>query len=471
MKHGCLFCLESSSLFGLCCHWNNHITQTKKMLLFQLLLMLAASADVDAIHDAQRQRRLGRKEDTSRPTSLPTIVPTETPTMSPMIQHHEPMPEHQRPLEEICEKKNAEKLDICIEYFASGVPSVTPSNMPSTWPTVDATSSDPPTSKPTRDVHIEDQNNRVMIQLGYFDMSITIISETKKQLRLHDTFASYRQGGDLTRQYEQVATTQHLHKVYTEHFLNPLTGLNLTFIDVGETNVSATSTRSSIFYGSVEFERIDGYPDPSKIEVDELTNGAFVGEQKKKFLDEFQIYHGTNSEEKFAYDAVVQTMDHSHGVASVVDETHDNEETSLMLPVVGALSGALVICIAGVSYLIYKKESEKKNRRTHPKSPSPMHQILHKKRALGEFDSDDEEIIDFHAHTLNDAYMDSASIRSRSPGDSFFQPQFKFHDENVDNLHNLGVDVEQIAIPALVEKSSASGCLDDEFVDAVSEMR
>jgi hypothetical protein len=436
----------------------------KKMLHFQLILMLAASAHVDAIHHAQRQRRLGRKDDASRPTSLPTIVPTETPTMSPMIQHHEPMPEHQTPLEEICEKKNAEKLDICIEYFASGVPSVTPSNMPSTWPTDDANSSDPPTSKPTRDVHIEDQNNRVLIQLGYFDMSIAVVSETKKQLRLHDTFANYRQGGDLTRQYEQVATTQHLHEVYTEYFLNPLTGLNLTFIDVGEVNISATITRSSIFYGSVEFERIDGYPDPSKIEVDELTNGAFVGEQKKKFLDEFQRYHGINSEETFTYDVVVQTMDHGHGVASAIDD-------SSMLPVVGAISGALVICIAGVSYLIYKKESEKKKRRTHPKSPSPMRQILHKKRALGEFDSDDEEIIDVHAHTLNDAYMDSASIRSRSPGDSFFQPQLEFHDENVDNLHNLGVDVEQIAIPALVEKSSASACLDDEFVDAVSEIR
>jgi hypothetical protein len=97
-----------------------------------------------------------------------------------------------------------------------------------------------------------------------------------------------------------------------------------------------------------------------------------------------------------------------------------------------------------------------------------MRQILHSKR-VGKFNSNDEEIIDFRGNNL-DAYLDSASITSRSQGETYFQSQLKFHVENVDNLRQWGVDVEQISIPTIVERSSSCNC-EDVFVDALSELK
>lgn len=445
------------------------------LLVKTVALLAAATRNVGAFKQEQLHRKLDdKKGGTDQPTSLPTITPTEISTIAPMIlNHHEPLPEHINPLDEKCYKKNAEKLDICIEYFASDAPSVAHSDVPSVSPSAYVVYAPSPTGKPTRkdDVHsiVNDPNERVLIQIGYFDMSITIVSETEKQLRSHDAIVHYRQGGDLTRQYEHAAAKQHLHEIYTEHFLNPLSSLNLTFIDVGETNVSATCTRSSVFYGSVEFEKLDGYPDPLKIELDEVTSQAFRGVEKNMFLEEFRKYHRVDIADSSTYDVFVSKMDHSHDISSVVNEgNNNNEESSALPPIVGAVTGALTICIIGVAYFVYRKKNEKRRRRTHPKSSSPMRQILHRK-IVGEFESDGEEVIDFRGDNLNDVYMDSGSIRSRSPGESFFRPRLEFHDETADNLRELGVDVEHIAIS--VERLSASECLEEEFVDTVSEMK
>jgi hypothetical protein len=50
------------------------------------------------------------------------------------------------------------------------------------------------------------------------------------------------------------------------------------------------------------------------------------------------------------------------------------------------------------------------------------------------------------------------------------ESQLKFHVENVDNLRQWGVDVEQISIPTIVERSSSCNC-EDVFVDALSELK
>lgn len=407
------------------------------------------------------------KKEESQPTILPTIMPTGTPTLSPTTQRHSP--KHQQPLAELCDKKNADKLEICFEYFTSEALSVVPSDAPSTLPSAEVLSSEYPTITPTAGIHFEaDQSGRVLIELGHFDMSITIMTEGINQLRSRDTFDQYPPDGDFATQYEHAAAKQHLHEVYTAYFLNPLTSLNLTFMDLEETNEQATRTRSSIFYGSVEFEKVVGYSDPTQSELDELTSLAFAGDQKNRFLDVFQTYHGTNSAEN-VYDVIVQKMDHIDINPTSDNIMGDSQDANKMLPsIIGIVVGAMFTCIAGSVFLMYRKKSKSQNSRTHPKSLSPMRQILHSKR-VGKFNSNDEEIIDFRGNNL-DAYLDSASITSRSQGETYFQSQLKFHVENVDNLRQWGVDVEQISIPTIVERSSSCNC-EDVFVDALSELK
>jgi hypothetical protein len=61
-------------------------------------------------------------------------------------------------------------------------------------------------------------------------------------------------------------------------------------------------------------------------------------------------------------------------------------------------------------------------------------------------------------------------LHRSTPGETFVQSHLKFHDENVHNLRELGVDVEQISIPTMVKRSSSCEC-EGIFVDALSELR
>jgi hypothetical protein len=380
------------------------------------------------------------------PTSFPTATPTDIPT-----KHLQMVSPESRPLAEICDKKNAAKIDVCIEWFETDNPSAAPSTTPSTSPSVEIITSGSPTTTKTQNVIediIDDRSDRILIQLSYFDMTITIISESK-MLRSSDTSVHYRQGGDLTRQYEHAATNQHLHEMYTKSFLNPLIGLNLTFIDAGETNISATSTRSSIFYGTVEFEKLKEYPDPTLNDVEYVTGLAFIDNEKSRFLDEFCGYHGSNAN-TFTYDVIVQRLDDiSNDSSASSSGINESRDTRAVLPIVGMIAGAFTICITCLVCFVNRRNNQKQRKRAVEEIPSPIRQILQNKR-------------EFDGNNFNDAYMDSASITSRNSGDSFLQPQLKFHEERVDNLRELGV--EQIAIPTIVKRLSASTCFEDDFV-------
>jgi len=397
------------------------------------------------------------------PTALPTTTPTEIPTTSPFVRWR-------KPIAEMCgDKKKADKFDVCIEWYSiSGIPSGAPStasNISSVAPSIQTspaiTSSiaptdvqsrneyipDIPTSVPIKNLYdneeLTDIGDRVLIELDYFDMSITIVS-TKKQLRSNDAIVQYRQGGDLTRQYEYEAAMHHLHEVYTSSFLNPLMSLNLTFIDVGETNTSASSVRDSIFYGSAEFETIDGHQDPTKSEVDKVTFLAFADHGKSEFLDEFQKYYEADSKENFAYDVSVHLLDHG----SHLDAAHEDiQDAHAILPIVAGIAAVLVISVvAGLAYYTQRKKNRKQKQSDVAKPSSPIRQILHKSRIYGEFESDDDEMIDFEGTNIADAYMDSASIRSASPDTFAKNLQFHIHNESTD-LRQFGMDVEKISVP------------------------
>lgn len=382
-------------------------SSTRKMM-FHLHLLLAGAVNANRFRHYKMHRMLDKKGGV-HPTMLPTLMPTETPTISPTTQRH--IPDHQQALTELCDKENADKLDLCIEYFTSEAPSAVPSDAPCIQPSTVVLSSDSPTVTPTKDMTFEsDHNSRILIELDYFDMSITIVAGNTTQLRSRDTNVQYRQGVELSRQYEHEAAKQHLHEVYTANFLNPLTSFNLTFIDRGETNEPATRTRNSIFFGSVEFEQVEGYSDPSLSEVNELIISAFAGDQKNRFLEEFRRYWGIDNAETYVYDVIVQKMNHSHGINPTSDIIKDNEGANRIVPIIGIGVGVLLTCIAGL-VLFARREKSKSQRQTQPKSPSPMRQILQSKRT-GEFDSNNEEIVNIHCDNLDGAYMDSASIQS-----------------------------------------------------------
>lgn len=430
------------------------------MLVLPLLSLVVAVSSSRAAAFEDLHRLLDKKDATNNnePTVYPTITPSAIPTLSPMLSHHPQKitsSEHSKPLIEICSKKNAEKLDVCIDWIKSESPSVEPS----TSPTLDIS-----THSPTYNMAVltdvvnskfNDDSERILIELGYFDMSITIITETKN-LRSYDPSVHYSQGGNATRQYEHAAVKQHLHKVYTKTFLCPLKSLNLTFIDVGETNVSQLSTRSSIFYGAVEFEMVEGYPNPTKSDVDDVTGLAFSDDEKSRFLEEFRKYHWVGSAKVLAYDVIVEKLDQSSNEGYSADGIKNNENTIAILPTVGLVAGAItIICFAAIAFSIHRKSKREQSKGTLSKA-SPMHRILQKKHVYGEFESDGEEVIDFRANNINDAYMDSASIRSRSSDDSALQQKLEFHEESVDSLRELGFDANSDCLSELDELADVS---------------
>ena len=414
------------------------------------LIVSSRSYYVQARYEYEKLHRSLHKSDTESdvPTALPTTTPTEIPTTSPFMQWR-------KPIAEVCrDKKNADKVDICIEWSSSGIPSVAPSaisNIP-TWSaniissiapsdvqarnenseTNDIVVTNSPTSVPIENIQNNEVHNdisdRVLIELDYFDMSITIM--TKQQLRSNDA-VQYCQGGDLTRQYEYKAAMQHLHEVYTSSFLTPLMSLNLTFIDVGETNISASCVRESIFYGSVEFQKVDEYQDPTKSEVDKVTFLAFADHRKKGFLDKFQKYYEANCQEIFAYDMLVHLSDHGSHLDTANDGEEDMHDANAILPIVGGIAAALSV-VAGLAYYTQRKQNQKQNESDVAKPSSPIRQILHRSRIYGEFESDDDEMVDFEGNNIADAYMDSASIRSASPDTFAKDVQSHLHGKTAD---------------------------------------
>ena len=418
------------------------------MILLQFICILAAAFDVNA-GKHEHQRNLSKKEEAE--SHLPTSLPTGAPTLTPKLElyRHSPEPPGQN-LDEFCDKKNINDLDICIEWLASKTPSVAPSATPSIAETTKsilsstvATSSRIPTlqydPEKLNDHYSTTQlSNIVLIELGHFDMSITVYSNIKRSRKSNEDSENDNGRSDNSRQYEYLAVREHLHEVYTKYFLNPLITLNLTCIDAGEANISGSITRSSIFFGTISLERIEGFPDPTPSELEAVTIGAFTGDGKEVFLDKFYRYH-TTFDADASYDVIVEKLAPLPDVDFSTDgiegvDVRGVEKTNMVLPIAGILAGTIIISGIGLGYVVHNK---RKRKHDQPKSSSPIHQILQRNKDHGGFESDDD-IVGFDGNNIIDAYMDSASIASKSVAESVMNLNFK--EENLDNL--LGGDVE-----------------------------
>ena len=402
------------------------------VLLILFILVVAVSGR------SSESRRLHKKGGTNNETTLyPTIAPSATPTNLPMLSRRPQIitssPEHSsKPLIEICSRENAEKLDVCIEQIKNETSSPEPSIAPFTLPTIKI-STDAQTDLViiTDDVTFNfiDDIEKVKIEIGPFEMSITIAAEAKS-LRSYDRSAHYSQGGHDTRQYEHEAVKQHLHKAYTEFFLCPLRSLTLTFIDRDDTNASQTNTRSSIFYGFVEFEIVEGYHNPTKSEVDDVTDLAFSDNEKNLFLELFRSYCFAVGSKTLVCDVKVDKFDQEKEGYSADGIKHYKDAIAI-LPVVGFAAGTIAICFVFVAFFFKKRSNLEGSTRVLPKA-SPLNLIHLKKHEYGEFETDDEVNINFQIDKITDAYIDSASIRSRSSDDSVLQQNLELYEENKD---------------------------------------
>ena len=128
------------------------------------------------------------------------------------------------------------------------------------------------------------------VELGNFDMSITIYSTPRTNNRrhriLHDDDASFSQ------EHELAATKYFLQQVYQERFpdLN-VNALQLRFTDAGETIFSQGVIRHSSFNGTVGFESTM----PSKQDLESTTLDAFVGKTNKATF--LKLFHSSFTED------------------------------------------------------------------------------------------------------------------------------------------------------------------------------
>ncbi|KAL7485872.1 hypothetical protein ACHAW6_011472 [Cyclotella cf. meneghiniana] len=434
------------------------------MILLPILHVLTAVFTADAFKHLDRHRHLGKKEEreSNPPTSLPTISPTVIPTSPPIMQEkHSPMTpqENSNPLGEICDKKDAEKLDICAEWFEpSTAPSAVPSTTASTAIILSSTSStetqtvytEHPTSKPTKNVHFDasdtsevkdsssnGRRGRIEVELCYFDMIITIYSKSEPLRKSNEASDSDSESIFLTRQFEHAAVREHLHEVYRKSFTNPMSTLNLTFIDTGESKTYDRIIQRTTFFGCVVFERVEGNPDPTPADLEKVTSRAFADDDKRNFLDKLDKNNTAIYTDVASHDVIVQKLAQIIEINSMVGGSEasplkDKDKTKDVLRIVGMIAGAFTIC--AVFTIIARRKKR-------------MHQFIQQKNAFGGFEAHGNVVHGFGGSNINDAYMDSASITSRSVGESVLR--LNTPEETVDSLRELRLDVE-IVIPMSV---------------------
>jgi hypothetical protein len=440
-------------------------------LMALLVIMSLVMSQTYAEATTQQRRRYLKKTDAFSPSPIsPTKSPSFVlPAKPDKLPHTEVPPVgYQMPPE--CDKKNADKLDICIEWLDVMNASVAPTPSPSPsgemytiefLPTEIANIMGLPEETPTDSIVGEteeveqdkevgsteestatttdplDVSNTVLIQLGDYDMHITIYSQTNRKLSASEEATKEDVDHSMARQPELETVRLHLNDVYREAFLNPVVKLDLSFVSEGETDLSESTIRHSTFFGSVSFARVVEYPIPSSMEVESVTTAAFVGEQKESFLNNFHQFYGRPfSKEDVSYDVIVQRS--GYETASVVNgrDQSSSEGSSGTWFIIGAVAGGCVIVIASFG-LVYYLQLKRDTRKKHDNSPpSPMRSILHHKKTYCEFTDEDGLVFDLDVvrpQNITDAYNDSNSITSTSQCGRF--PQLKFD-------HSLQIAIE-----------------------------
>eukprot|EP00804_Cyclotella_cryptica_P020875 CCRYP_011481-RA/>CCRYP_011481-RA protein AED:0.02 eAED:0.02 QI:688/1/1/1/0/0/3/279/241 len=222
--------------------------------------------------------------------------------------------------------------------------------------------------------------------------------------------------------------------------------LNLTFIDTGEKKMSEMIKKSCKFFGSTVFEKVDGAPDPTTTDLDIVTSRAFIDAEKRMFLDMLEANNTAVYGDLVSYDVIVRKLAQTTECNSTICRSEpvalkDDENVKDALRIVGMITGAFAICAVSVIVAIRKKR---------------LHQFLQQKNAYGRFESRGNMVHGFSGSNINEAYMDSASITSRSVGDSVLQ--LNVPEETYDSSRDLPVNVE-IVIPDDFKRAPMFDCL------------
>ncbi len=212
------------------------------------------------------------------------------------------------------------------------------------------------------------------VELGNFDMSITIYSTPRTNSRRHRILYDV----SFSQEHELAATKYFLQQVYQERFpdLN-VNAIQLRFTDAGETIFSQGVIRHSSFNGTVGFESAI----PSEQELESTTLDAFVGKTNKAtFLELFHRYFAEDDHVESSskgrvdaatlYDVSVQKSLDSEdssiqGVTGVAENTQQTVQDSstgtgnLILTVICVVVVVVILLLGSVYFRDRRAEQQK----------------------------------------------------------------------------------------------------------------